>query len=206
MKKILLIDDHNLIYQGFNRQFSDEFEMYYASNSAEAKDIVHNDFIDILVIDISLGKENGFDIALDLKPFVKSTFFLTMHKSQIYIQKAFNEGYKGYFLKDESLELMETAFHNHEKRKFWMTDQVAAILKSSENQTTELYDKLSPREQQILRMIAEGAGYREIGSNLNISAKTVNVHRANIMRKIDVESQIDLVKYALKIGIIDIDL
>lgn len=205
MKNILLVDDHNLIYQGFIRQFSDDYKMFYASNTAEAKEIVHSNSIDIVIIDISMGKENGFDIAPDIKSFVKKIFFLTMHKSQIYIQKALSEGYDGYFLKDESLALMEEAFQFPEKRDFWMTEQVSSVLKADSNQKTELYDKLSPREQQILRMIAEGSGYRDIGSVLSISAKTVNVHRANIMRKINVENQIDLVKYAIRIGIIDID-
>ncbi|MBF9014400.1 MULTISPECIES: response regulator transcription factor [unclassified Oceanispirochaeta] len=205
MKNILLIDDHNLIYQGLKRQLSDDLEIFYAANTAEAKEIVHSHQIDIAVIDISVGRENGFDIAPDIKPFVKKIFFLTMHKSQIYVTKAMHEGYDGYFLKDEPLDLMEEAFSHPDNKKFWMTDLVASVLESAGANKSELYDKLSPREQQILRMTAEGAGYRDIGSKLNISAKTVNVHRANAMRKINVESQIELVKYALKIGIIEID-
>ncbi len=205
MNKVLLIDDHNLIYMGFAGQFSGEVELHYASNIQEAKDIIYNKSIDIAVIDISIGKENGFDLAQDVRNHVSTIFFLTMHKSQIYIQKAVSEGFNGYFLKDEPLDLMQKAFLNPNARKFWMTEQVAAVLENATVSKTELYDQLSPREQQVLRLIAEGVGYREIAGKLNISAKTVNVHRANIMRKINVDNQIDMVKYALKIGIVGFD-
>lgn len=202
---VLLIDDHRLIYQGFERQFDDLVDLYYASDAASAKEIIHSRTIDIAVVDISLGRENGFDVARDIRNFVDKIFMLTMHKSGIYLQQTIDEGYHGYYLKDESLELMGEAFRDPDKREFWMTDEVASVRKEDRFTQDELYDKLSPREQQILRMIAEGKGYREIGDALSISAKTVNVHRANIMKKLNIENQIDIVKYALKIGIINLD-
>ncbi|OQY32237.1 MAG: hypothetical protein B6241_11565 [Spirochaetaceae bacterium 4572_59] len=85
-----------------------------------------------------------------------------------------------------------------------MSDLVASLVSSESHDKTELYDHLSPREQQVLRMIAEGKGYKEIGHALNISGKTVNVHRANMNRKLGLETSVDLVKYAIKIGLIDL--
>ncbi len=140
MQRVLLIDDHNLIYLGFSWQFKDEIELHYASNIHDAKEIIHSRIIDIAVIDISIGKENGFYLAHDIRNFVQTIFFLTMHKSQIYIKKALEDGFSGYFLKDESMDLMKTAFLNPGLKSFWMTEQVADVLKNVTVSKTELYD------------------------------------------------------------------
>ena len=202
-KKVLIIDDHKLIYLGL-KDHLDDAELLYAPDSRSALDIIHKGAIDFAIIDITIGRENGFDLAYNIRDRVSGIFFLSMHKSSLYVQKAIDEGYRGFFLKDESLEMLNDALADPSRKDFWMTDTVASLLSREGNHDTEQYERLSPREQQILRLLAEGVGYKEIGAMLNISAKTVNVHRANVMKKLGLEKQLDIVKYAIRIGLIDL--
>ncbi len=104
MRNILIVDDHKLIFGGLKNELPDNCELFYASDSASAITMVRNNQFTAAIIDISLGDENGFDIANDLKGIIPEIMFLSMHKTPFYIQKALNGGFRGYFLKDDSLD------------------------------------------------------------------------------------------------------
>ena len=204
MRNILVIDDHKLIFGGLKSEMPEEYELYYAYDSESARNIVREHTISTAIVDISLGKENGFDLAKDLKGIVPEIFFLSMHKTPFYIQKVLNEGYRGYFLKDDSLDLLIEAICFPEKRGFWVSDEVESILNDYETNEFSLYETLTAREQQIFRLLAEGVGYKEIAFKLNVSPKTVSVHRDNVMRKMKLDHQTELIKQAVKLRIITI--
>ncbi len=202
-KKVLIVDDHELIFSGL-KGYLENIELLFAQSQDEVDNYLYSEQIASAVIDVTIGNDNGFDVAYKIRNHVKHIFFLSMHKSPLYIHKAMEEGYAGYFLKDEPLDLLSEALRKPDYREFWMSDSVSSIIKEEGSRKFELYDRLSPREQQILRLLAEGIGYKDIGQELNISAKTVNVHRANIFKKLGLEKQVDIVKYAIKIGLIDL--
>jgi len=204
MRNILIVDDHKLIFGGLKTELPDNCELYYAPDSASAITLVRSYQFTAAIIDISLGDENGFDIANDLKGIVPDIMFLSMHKTPFYIQKALNGGFRGYFLKDESLDLLIDALCYPEKRGFWVSDEVESILNDYETNEFSLYETLTAREQQIFRLLAEGIGYKEIAYKLNVSPKTVSVHRDNIMRKMNLDHQTELIKQAVKLRIITI--
>ena len=204
MHNILVVDDHKLIFGGLKNEMPEEYELFYSPDIASARKAVFETEFKAAIIDISLGDENGFDLADELKRVVPEIFFLSMHKTPFFIQKAFNEGYKGYFLKDDSLDLLIEAVCFPGKRGFWVTEEVESLLNDYELNEFSLYETLTAREQQIFKLLAEGIGYKEISYKLNISSKTVSVHRENIMKKMKLDHQTELIKQAVKLRIITI--
>ncbi|MBB6481702.1 response regulator transcription factor [Spirochaeta isovalerica] len=206
MRNILIVDDHKLIFSGLKGEIPEDFRLLYAANSREALDLACQNPLAAAIIDITLGEENGFDLAEELKRevLVSQLFFLSMHKTPYFVQKAINEGYRGYFLKDDSLDLLIRAVSDPAGRKFWMSEEVEKMLNDYEDDEYSLYENLTAREQQIFRLLAEGVGYKEIAYKLNVSPKTVSVHRDNIMRKMKLDHQTELIKQAVKLRIITI--
>lgn len=202
----MIVDDHKLIFSGLKGESPDNFSLYYAADSKSAIDLACCNKFHAAIVDISLGEENGFDLAEELKKevLVREIFFLSMHKTPYYVQKAQNEGFRGYFLKDDPLELLIKAVSKPEERKFWMSDEVETLLADYKSDELSLYENLTAREQQIFRLLAEGVGYKEIAFKLNVSPKTVSVHRDNIMKKMKLNHQTELIKQAVKLHIITI--
>ncbi|MBN2655547.1 MAG: response regulator transcription factor [Spirochaetales bacterium] len=206
MRNILIVDDHKLIFSGLKGEISDDYSLFYAADSRVALDLACRNRFDAAIIDISLGDENGFDLAEELRRevLVSELFFLSMHKTPYYVRKAMNEGYRGYFLKDDSLDLLIRAVTEPADRQFWMSDEVEKMLNDYVDDEYSHYENLTAREQQIFRLLAEGVGYKEIAYKLNVSPKTVSVHRDNIMRKMKLDHQTELIKQAVKLRIITI--
>jgi len=208
MKKILIVDDHKLIYDGLMSRLSrlhQNFHCLYAPNGDEALQMAHQNAIDIMIVDITLGKENGFDVAKSLKESIEVIFFLTMHDTSSYLLRAFNDGYRGFFNKNNPLDLLIAAVSYPELKPFWAEEELLRKLDNiSQEKKDEPYDKLSRREQEIFRLLAEGLNYKEIGFKLNISSKTSSAHRYNILKKLNLKNQAELVHYAMELGIIAI--
>ncbi len=202
MRKILLVDDHNLIYAGLKGAVR-HYELEYASSNDEALKKIRDKHYYAVILDITIGEQKGFDVVYSV-PGNCYIYFLTMHKSSVYIQLAKDMGAKGYFLKDESSELLVEALNSPLSRSFWMSPTVADELSRAESYEGSNYEKLSPREQQIFAMLAEDMSYIEIAKRLSLSRKTVNNHRDHIMKKLEISSQIALVKEAVRLGIISI--
>jgi DNA-binding NarL/FixJ family response regulator len=204
MRNILVIDDHKLIFGGLKAEMPEESNLFYASDSAASRELVRNNAFSVAIVDVSLGDENGLELANELKSEIPDIFFLSMHKTPFFIQKALNEGFRGYFLKDDSLDLLIEAVLSPGNRGFWVSDEVEMILNEYETNEVSSYETLTAREQQIFRLLAEGIGYKEIAYKLNVSPKTVSVHRDNIMRKMKLDHQTELIKQAVKLHIITI--
>lgn len=202
MKKILVVDDHNLIYNGLKILLNEDFLLGYANNLKTARERLDSTFFDLIIIDITLGNESGFDLVENLK-LEQTFYFLSMHKSSIYIDKAKNVGAKGYFLKDEPVEYIIDCLKGSYSGDFFMSEAVQNELNNLYKGESCNYDELTPREQQIFYLIAEGLSYKEIAFRLKISAKTVNNHRTNIMNKLKLYSVPELIKEAYKLDILE---
>lgn len=204
MKNVLIVDDHQIIFTGLEAELKNIFSLFFASNSNEALKIVHENNIDSAILDITLGNENGMDLAFDIKKSVPQIIFFSMHKSVGIIDKVRHDGYAGFFLKDEPIDLMIKTLNNPNPGHFYMTDSVKAIFKNQNFEGDENYERLTPREQQIFRMIAEGKTPKVISSQINISTKTISVHRENLLRKMGIKTNTEIVHLAIKLEIIQL--
>lgn len=206
MKEILIIDDHPVIYEGLlsrlSRQHKQDILCQYAPNGTEARGILKKKKMDILIIDITLEEENGLDLADELRDEVPVIFFLTMHDSSSYLLRAWKNGFKGYFIKNNPMDLLMAAISFPELRPFWADEELMKRLEGISKDSREPYEDLSLREQEVFRLLAEGLNYKEIAYKLGISVKTASAHRYNVMQKIQLKSQAELIHYALELGII----
>lgn len=199
MNKILVVDDHRLIFDGIAAHLAGKYELAFAASVEEAQRLLKYTKYYAAVIDIKIGERSGLE-CLPLLPRETSAFMLSMHKSLFYIRKAKNLGAKGYFLKDESLDLLFQALANPASRPFWLSPSVAAEELEPVPGQTDSFESLSSREQQIFLLLADGLNYKTIADRLSISPKTVNVHRDNLMLKLGLETQTDIIKKALEWG------
>jgi DNA-binding NarL/FixJ family response regulator len=137
-----------------------------------------------------------------------------MHSKIDYISEAFRAGAMGYVVKESASERLLECLESVSRGEYYidssLSHTVAESLKNLGGKRTEIrdtgYSTLTPREQQVMRLIAEGISSREIADGLFISTKTVENHRANIMNKLELHSTMELVRYAAKLGLIDVDL
>ena len=171
---------------------------------------------DLIMIDLSLPDMNGIQLTRKLRTEFPATaiIIVTMHSKVDYISEAFQAGATGYVIKESAAEGLLKGIETVLKGDYFLdsavSSQVVQTLMKLPGKETKItdahYATLTAREQEILRLLAEGMSTREIAEKLYISPKTVENHRANIMNKLDLHSTLDLVRYAAKLGLIDMDL
>ncbi len=211
--KVFLVDDHKILREALIILLSQQENIEVAGEAADGIDALNKIAHvkpDIAIVDISLPKLNGIDLASTLKheyPQIK-TIILTMHKSEEFIAKALQAGVKGYILKDNALEELiqsiETVYHGDIFLSQGVTQHVVnSFIKNIPGECVAR-EQISSRERGILQLLAEGKSNKEISDILSLSIKTVETHRANIMRKLGFKSIIDLVLYAVRNHIIEV--
>lgn len=207
---ILLVDDHTLIREGLklilkkNKNFKIVGE---ASNGVEAVKYIDKNSKDIHVVmlDITMPELDGFEVAKIIRqnhPGIK-ILALTMHSEESYITKMIDVGVHGYVLKDSNLEDLSTAITTILEGKPYYSNDVSAIMinslmnKDKKKGNNEL-NNLTDREVQIIDLITEGFKSSDIAKELELSTRTIEVHRRNLMKKLDVKNSAELVSFVLK--------
>jgi len=218
-KRILIIDDHPLFREGLksiiagDRHFTVEGEAGDSRNGfAMAKKIKP----DVALVDISLPDESGMQLTRRIREALPDTrvMIVSMHSKIDYIVEAFQAGATGYVVKESAAGRLVQGLHAVIQGEYFLDSSIShevverlMKLPVREARVSDTdYGRLTPREQEIMRMLAEGLPKSEIADRLCISIKTVENHRSNIMKKLDLHSAMDLVRYAAKLGLIDIDL
>ncbi len=217
-KKILLVDDHPMFREGLKSIIARSPELEVVGETGEGKaglDLAKSLRPDLVVLDISLPDVSGIDLGRELKLLLPKTqiLIISMHAKIEYITSAFQAGVKGYVVKDAPSEKILQAIELVSRGEYFLDTSVASQVverlgqsSGGQSQTNEAsYGSLSTREQQVLRLIAEGQSTKQIASLLYISVKTVENHRANIMAKLGIHSTLELVRYAARLGLIDLD-
>lgn len=209
--KVLLADDHTILMEGLRSLLEGEFELVGTAGDGRALlEAARKLNPDVIVSDISMPLLNGLDAARQLKRdgVTAKIVFLTMHAELQLAAEAFRAGASGYLLKQSAGEELITAIHEVIKGRSYvtplLTKDVLSFLADVARQPEQPAVKLSPRKREVLQLIAEGRTMKEIASVLNISTRTVESHKYEIMETLGVEKTAELVQHAIKIGLVSV--
>ena len=214
--RVLIVDDHPVFRQGV-RQVIQNCEDIHIVGEAEdvesAFSLVRKLHPDVILLDISLPGLSGIDMTKRLShdyPEIHVVIF-SMHQREGYILQALDAGAKGYLLKGADANNISEAIRNVSRDTYYLCPQIQGDLISrfltdrKGGLPLRSYDVLSDREQQIFRLLAEGHTTTKIADLLFISPKTVEKHRVNVMKKLKLNNLVELTKYAISLGIVDVE-
>jgi DNA-binding NarL/FixJ family response regulator len=210
--KVVIADDHRLVRDGLIKilEGCDDIQVVAeASNGLEALKKVSELVPDVILLDISMPKLSGMEVARRLKKESPNTriVILTMHEEEEYSLKMIRAGVSGYLLKDSAAAEVINAIRSTHAGKAFFSPQISKMLAENYREIApgeeDPYDRLNDREREILQLIAEGHPNKEIAEMLFISPKTVDNHRTNLMRKLNIHTTADLVRWATKKGLVE---
>jgi two-component system, NarL family, response regulator NreC len=213
--KCLLVDDHTLFRQGVRRLLEDEadFEVVAESpNAGEAVERARELHPDVVLMDIGMTGLSPFEAARHIKKDRPETkvLFLTMHEDEDYLVQCLEVGASGYVLKDTSAPQLATALRDVYKGGKYLSSRVLGKLvedfrsRVRDQKVRPRISTLTPREREVLKLLAEGNSVKEIAVLLGLSVKTVEAHKFNLMRKLDIHNKAQLVTYAIQKKIIKV--
>ncbi|VFQ47356.1 response regulator [Desulfoluna butyratoxydans] len=218
-KHILIIDDHPLFREGLKTivERDKRFKVVgEAGNGRQGLKMARQLKPDLSVVDISLPDINGVQVATEMRSYLPETkiMIVSMHSKIDYIAEAFQAGATGYVAKDSASDRLIQGIESVLKGEYFLDSSVShqvveKLMKfpvKDAKITDADYGSLTPREQEVMRLLAEGSTPKEIADKLCISPKTVENHRANIMKKLGIHSTMELVRYAARLGLIDVEL
>lgn len=217
-KTVLIVDDHPLFREGLKTiiRGDSRYEIVgEGGNSHEAMRIIKEKSPDLVLLDIALPDKTGIEVTQDIKMVSSKTMIMivSMHSKVDYIVKAFQAGATGYVVKDSAAERLLQGMDAVLRGEYFLdssvSHKVVKKLMESPKEETKIadrgYDTLTSREQEILVLLAEGLSAKEIAEKLFISPRTVENHRSSIMRKLDLHSNHELIRYAARLGLIDLE-
>ena len=209
MIRILLADDHALVRQGFRMILAAQPDMEIvgeAGNGREAVELAEKLKPDVIVMDVAMPDLNGIEATRRLAVSLPRTrvLGLSMHKDSVYVREILRAGARGYLLKDSVDTDLLAAVRAVAKGEGYLSPGVSdAVLSDYRRHVTDPLDLLTSREREVLQMIAEGKTNKEIATALNLSVYTIEAHRGRVMEKLNLHSTGELVRYALRNGLID---
>lgn len=209
---IVLADDHHIVRQGVKALLQNEPDFSVVGESSDGISVVAMTGQlkpDILVLDLMMPGLNGLEVTRRVAKLSPSTrvVILSMYMNEPYVIEALRNGAYGYILKESSISdlikaIREVAAGRHYLSPPLSERAIQAYLEKAKETPLDLYDTLTTREKEVFQLAVEGYGNAEIASRLFISARTAETHKANMMRKLCVHTQTDLIKYALKKGML----
>ena len=218
-KSIMIVDDHPLFREGLKTIIAHNpaYDLIgEAGSGREALKMIKKLKPDLTLLDISLPDQSGIELIRHIQHASPQTqvMIISMHSKIDYIVKAFQAGARGYITKESAPKKLQQGIRTVLRGDYFMDTSIShQVIKklvgmpaNEKKSLDHAYDNLTPREQEVMGMVAEGLSTTEIGERLFISSKTVENHRSSIMRKLDLHSIIEIARYAAKLGIIDIDL
>jgi DNA-binding NarL/FixJ family response regulator len=211
-KRILLGDDHSLMLEGLTRLLEAEFDVVgMALNGRQLLELAENLKPDVIVLDIGMPELNGIEAARRLSKFLPSAkiVFVTQQLDPAYLRAAFALGAKAYVAKQTAAGELITAIQLAIRDRYYVTPlagQEASqyIAQNPSLNPAEMFGgKLTPRQREVLQLVAEGKSTKEISSTLGISPKTVEFHRNSLMDELGMRTIAELTRYAISQGMIN---
>jgi DNA-binding NarL/FixJ family response regulator len=211
--KVILADDHAIVRDGLKAVIDKKGDgivvIGEASNGNDVLKMSKTNPADVYLLDISMPILNGIETTHRLvKKNPKSkVIMLSMHDDRTFVAKALQSGARGYILKESATDEIVFGINEVYRGRYYLTPKISSYLVEDflEREPGEHYlAALSSREKGILQLLAEGLNNKEIAEKLSLSLNTIHVHRNNIMKKLNIHRQADLIKYALKEGIVQL--
>lgn len=216
MIRVLLADDHTIVREGVRlclEAFGDIAVVAEAEDGQEAVQLSVQLRPDVAVVDLTMPRLNGVEAIRQIKREVPETevVVLSVHDSEAYVVQALRAGAAGYVLKrNAATELAAAIRAAHEGQAYLhpavarrVIDDYLSRIHASEDAVSEPHERLTPREREVLQLAAEGHSTRAIAGLLCLSTKTVEHHRASLMTKLGLHGQTELVKYAIRAGLVE---
>jgi DNA-binding NarL/FixJ family response regulator len=210
--RLLLADDHTLLLEGIRMLLQPEFDLVGSVEDGQALLVAAKTLKpDVILLDISMPRLNGIDAARRLRKLLPSArlIFVTMHADADYVAEAFRAGAMGYILKRSAASELLTAIRAVLKGNHYVSPLVTRnaldLLISSAKPRGKSSDSLTPRQREVLQLVAEGRSRKEIASILNISVKTVEFHKGKLMRELNLQTVADFTRYAIEHGFISVE-
>ncbi len=214
--RVLIADDHALVREGIAAflKLCDDIEVIAeASDGLEAIQKTNKFNPDVIIMDINMPKLGGLEATVEIKksnPDIK-ILVLTQYDDKEYISRFLKAGVSGYLLKRAVGSDLISAINAVRKGELYLHSSIASEVVAGylninkKPEEDDIYEKLTDREKQVLKLVAEGYTHKEVADMLNISVKTVIAHQTNISEKLDIHARAGLIKFAIQRGIIKID-
>jgi len=216
--RVVIVDDHPLFRDGV-KGLVERTANYHcvgeAGSGAQALELARELVPELMTMDVSLPDMSGIEAVRQIMREVPTVriLMLSMHPNFDYVAEALRAGARGYVMKEATSTRLVAAMDALRRGEYFLDGQVSQdiVAKLSSDQAEqgniqdERYALLSAREQQVMRLVAEGMPSRQIAEGLGLSAKTVENHCTNLMKKLDVHSKMELVRYAARLGVIDLE-
>ncbi len=212
--RVLIVDDHAVLRDGIRsllESYDDMCVVGEASNGREGVEMAGQLVPDVVLMDVAMPEMDGLEATRRIQALVPSArvLVLTQHDNREYVFPILEAGAAGYLLKKvRGTEMVSAIRAVHEGGSFLSPSVARAVIERSVHQLEpageQTAGKLSERETEVLRLVAEGLSNQEIADRLSLSIKTVMGHRANLMDKLNIHSRIELVKYAIRAGLIQV--
>lgn len=215
MTTIILADDHNIVRQSLRLLLEAEADFEVVGEAADGLEVlglVERLHPDVLVLDLMMPGINGLEVTWQVRQSYPETrvIILSMHANEAYVLAALRNGADGYVLKDASAEDLLQAVREVALGRRYLSPPFSQLslekyLEKTQSTAVDIQDALTAREREVLHLAADGHTSAEIAGLLSISPRTAETHRANMMRKLGLHAQADLIRYALQRGIISIE-
>jgi two-component system response regulator NreC len=212
--KVIIADDHAMVRQGFIVLLNAQPDMEVVGEAADGNEMVEladNLHPDVVLADISMPNLNGIEatkLIHQRHPEIP-VVVITIHTSSSYVIRALRNGARGYVVKNDGfqnvIQAIKTVCQGQRFLSSQVSEQIIDAVISGTSMDFNLDERISIREREILQLIAEGNTNSQIARKLVISARTVETHRTNLMRKLELTSQIDILRYAIQHGIIHLE-
>jgi DNA-binding NarL/FixJ family response regulator len=215
MIRVILVDDHDMVRQGLRTLLEEQADIQVAGDAADgsaALDLVERIGPDVLVVDIALPGLSGFDVTRQVRqrfPGVR-VVVLSMHSNVAHVAEALRSGAIAYVVKHEGIRELVTAVRAAALGRPYLSPQcdraaVDAYLKRTTGKQADLYETLTGREREVLVLVAQGFTNAEIAETWVVSRRTVEAHRSHMMNKLHLKTQADVVRFALRRGLLVVE-
>ncbi len=212
---IVLADDHQVVRQGLRAILEAERDLWVvgeAGNGLDAVELAERLKPDVLIVDVMMPGLNGLEVTRQVAQRAPQTrvIVLSMYSNEAYVLEALKHGAVAYVLKDSCADDLVQAVRTATTGRYYLSSPLSeraidAYVRRAKDSALDPYDTLTSREREVLQLVAEGQTSAQVAVRLFISPRTVETHRANLMRKLGLGTQVDLVRYALRRGILPME-